>query len=37
MRIFELTKAFPKEEKYSLIDQIRRSSRPVSGNNLPVK
>ncbi len=26
MRIFELTKAFPREEKYSLIDQIRRSS-----------
>ncbi len=32
MEIFELTKAFPKEEKYSLVDQIRRSSRGVSGN-----
>jgi len=32
MKIFELTKFFPKEEKYSLIDQIRRSSRSVSGN-----
>ncbi len=32
MRIFELTKAFPKEERYSLIDQIRRSSRSVCGN-----
>jgi hypothetical protein len=27
MRIFELTKDFPKEERYSLTDQIRRSSR----------
>jgi len=30
MRIFEATKSFPKEEKYSLTDQIRRSSRSVS-------
>lgn len=29
MEIFEMTKNFPIEEKYSLIDQIRRSSRPV--------
>jgi len=29
MEIFEVTKDFPKEEKYSLIDQIRRSSRSV--------
>ena len=29
MEIFEMTKHFPKEEKYSLIDQIRRSSRSV--------
>lgn len=28
-RIFIITKLFPKEEKYSLIDQIRRSSRAV--------
>jgi len=32
MRIFELTKTFPKEETYSLTDQIRRSSRSVSAN-----
>ena len=32
MEIFELTKSFPKEEKYSLIDQVRRSSRSVSAN-----
>ena len=32
MEIFKLTKSFPKEEKYSLTDQIRRSSRSVSGN-----
>jgi four helix bundle protein len=29
MEIFELSKAFPKEERYSLTDQIRRSSRGV--------
>jgi len=29
-RVFELTKTFPREEKYSLIDQIRRSSRAVN-------
>ena len=28
-QIFEVTKDFPKEEKYSLTDQIRRSSRSV--------
>jgi four helix bundle protein len=32
MRIFELSMKFPKEEKYSLIDQIRRSSRSVTAN-----
>ena len=32
MDIFKITKSFPIEEKYSLIDQIRRSSRSVSGN-----
>ena len=32
MRIFQLTKSFPKEELYSLTDQIRRSSRSVLGN-----
>ena len=29
MEIFETTKKFPKEEMYSLTDQIRRSSRSV--------
>jgi four helix bundle protein len=29
MRIFELSKNFPPEERYSLTDQIRRSSRSV--------
>jgi four helix bundle protein len=29
MEIFELSKKFPKEEKYSLTDQIRRSSPSV--------
>jgi four helix bundle protein len=28
-RIFEMTKTFPREEKFSLTDQIRRSSRAV--------
>ena len=32
MEVFELTKSFPKEELYSLTDQIRRSSRLGSGN-----
>ena len=32
MRIFELSKSFPKEETYSLTDQIRRSSRSVCTN-----
>lgn len=32
MKIFSISKSFPKEEKYSLTDQIRRSSRSVSAN-----
>lgn len=32
MAIFEVTKTFPKEETYSLTDQIRRSSRSVAAN-----
>lgn len=32
MRLFQLSKAFPKEERYSLTDQIRRSSRSVCAN-----
>ncbi|WP_027371223.1 four helix bundle protein [Desulfovermiculus halophilus] len=32
MEIFELSKSFPKEEKYSLTDQIRRASRSVCAN-----
>ncbi len=32
MRIFAVTKGFPAEEKYSLVDQIRRSSRAVCAN-----
>ena len=32
MDIFEISKSFPKEEKYSLIDQVRRSSRSVCAN-----
>lgn len=32
MQIFELSKAFPKEELYSLTDQVRRSSRSVCAN-----
>ncbi|MDJ0730386.1 MAG: four helix bundle protein [Crocosphaera sp.] len=32
MIIFELSKKFPIEEKYSLTDQIRRSSRSVCAN-----
>jgi four helix bundle protein len=32
MEIFNLSMSFPKEEKYSLTDQIRRSSRSVCSN-----
>jgi four helix bundle protein len=32
MQVFELTKNFPREERYSLTDQIRRSSRSVCAN-----
>ncbi len=30
--IFELTREFPAEERYSLTDQIRRSSRSIGAN-----
>lgn len=32
MRIYNISKSFPKEEQYSLTDQIRRSSRSVCAN-----
>ncbi len=32
MEIFEETKHFPKDERYSLVDQIRKSSRSVPAN-----
>jgi four helix bundle protein len=32
MDIFEISKTFPNEEKYSLVDQIRQSSRSVPSN-----
>lgn len=32
MDIFEISKSFPKEETYSLTDQVRRSSRSVTAN-----
>ena len=32
MWIFKVTRAFPKEERYSLTDQVRRSSRSVCAN-----
>ncbi len=32
MRLFQLSKNFPKEETYSLTDQVRRSSRSVCAN-----
>jgi four helix bundle protein len=32
MKIFEITKTFPPEEKYSMVDQMRRSSRSVCSN-----
>ena len=32
MDIFQITNQFPKEEKFSLTDQVRRSSRSVAAN-----
>jgi|SRR5687767_7952740 len=32
MRIFEISKQFPVEERYSLTDQMRRASRSVCSN-----
>jgi four helix bundle protein len=32
MKVFEITKTFPPDERYSLTDQIRRSSRSVCSN-----
>jgi four helix bundle protein len=32
LRVFELTKHFPTEERYGLTDQLRRSSRSVCAN-----
>jgi len=32
VKIFEMTRAFPAEERFSLTDQIRRSSRSVCAN-----
>lgn len=32
MEVYEISKSFPKEEKYSLTDQIRRCSRSVCAN-----
>ena len=31
-KIHEITKGFPPEEKYSLVDQVRRSSRSIPAN-----
>jgi len=32
MKVFEITKGFPAEEKFSMTDQIRRSARSVAAN-----
>jgi four helix bundle protein len=32
MRIFEITKRFPSEERFSMVDQMRRASRSVCSN-----
>ena len=32
MRVFDLSRKFPVEERYSLTDQVRRSSRSVCSN-----
>ncbi len=32
LEVYKITKTFPQEEKYALVDQIRRSSRSVPAN-----
>jgi len=32
MKIFQITKRFPQEERFSLVDQMRRASRSVCSN-----
>jgi len=32
MRLFQVSKVFPREEKYALTDQVRRASRSVCSN-----
>jgi four helix bundle protein len=32
MEVFEITKTFPAEERFSMVDQVRRSSRSVCAN-----
>src|SRR5688572_8756808 len=32
MRVFEITKRFPAEERFSMVDQMRRASRSVCSN-----
>ena len=32
MQVYELSKSFPKDEMYSLTDQVRRSSRSLAAN-----
>jgi four helix bundle protein len=32
LRVFEFSRSWPREEKFALIDQVRRSSRSVSAN-----
>ncbi len=32
MDVFQITKTFPRDEKYSLTDQIRRSTRSIPAN-----
>jgi four helix bundle protein len=32
MKVFEITRTFPNEERFALTDQLRRSSRSIAGN-----
>ena len=37
VEVYEVVKAFPKEERYGLVDQMKRSAVSIASNTRPVK